>query len=62
LPEPLDSNNGLNIEGRSAEEVADALSTMNLAIGTLEMLINNLLNHVEISLPEKTSAGEAAKS
>ena len=55
-------NRALHIEGRSAQEVADALSTMNIAMGTLQSLAGHLLNEIEIVLPEEEAAADGAEA
>lgn len=46
-------NNKFDIEGRDVQEVTDALTAMNIAIGTLQSPTYNILVDVRIVLPKK---------
>ena len=49
-------NNPLDIKGKDAQEVADALFAMTQAIGALQMLISHLFRSIEIVLREDVPA------
>ncbi len=55
-------NNELEIRGRDVQEVADAMVALNVAVGTLQSLLDHLLRRIEIVLPEEDEAAEPVEA